>query len=114
MIPSNFLHSVYHLHEDRFGVNYFFEPQFGQMQWANSSGNFYVEEAKERKEHLAMRALWFKSANIVWDRDLDGSARFFHSIDLFMAYHAKWASHTLSRSGYKTGLSFHGWKMEVL
>ncbi|CAK8994270.1 unnamed protein product [Durusdinium trenchii] len=83
VIPSNFLHTVHHLHIDRLGVNYFFEPKFGAMQWANSIGNFYAENAKDNKEHLAMRALWFKSANVVWER-------------------------------YQRGISFHGWKMEIL
>ena len=64
-------------------MNYFFEPKFGAMQWANSIGNVYAENAKDNKEHLAMRALWFKSANVVWER-------------------------------YQRGISFHGWKMEIL
>ncbi|CAL1167639.1 unnamed protein product [Cladocopium goreaui] len=68
VIPSNYLHSVQHLHADRLGVNFFFEPRFGSMQWPNSSGNFYAETAKERKEHLAMRSLWFQSANEVWNK----------------------------------------------
>jgi len=59
---------VQHLHADRLGVNFFFEPRFGSMQWPNSSGNFYAETAKERKEHLAMRSLWFQSANEVWNK----------------------------------------------
>eukprot|EP00435_Cladocopium_sp_Y103_P069750 s562_g33.t2 len=55
VIPSNYLHSVQHLRADRIGVNFFFEPRFGSMQWPNSPGNFYAETAKEKKEHLAMR-----------------------------------------------------------
>jgi len=72
VIPSNFLHSVYHLYPDRLGVNFFFEPRFGRMQWPNSTGNFYAETAKMNKEHLAMRSLWFQSANYVWQRDAKG------------------------------------------
>ncbi|CAJ1367162.1 unnamed protein product, partial [Effrenium voratum] len=83
-IPSNFLHTVEHLHQDRLGVNYFFEPKFGEMQWPNGpKGNWYAEIAKSNKEHLAMRALWFKSVGLLWEK-------------------------------HHKGIAMHGWKMEVL
>jgi len=72
VIPSNYLHSVQHPHEDRLGVNFFFEPRFGSMQWPNSTGNFYTETAKDNKEHLAMRSLWFRSANYAWKKYAKG------------------------------------------
>ena len=72
VIPSNYLHSVQHPHEDRLGVNFFFEPRFGSMQWPNSTGNFYTETAKDNKEHLAMRSLWFRSANYAWNKYAKG------------------------------------------
>ena len=61
-----------HPHANRLGVNFFFEPRFGSMQWPNSTGNFYAETAKQNKEHLAMRSLWFQSANHVWQKFAKG------------------------------------------
>ncbi|CAE7244102.1 bah [Symbiodinium natans] len=67
-IPSNFLHTVEHLQENRLAVNYFFEPKFGAMQWPNGEGNYYAEMAKKDRAHLAMRSLWFGSVGQLWDR----------------------------------------------
>ncbi|CAE7267351.1 unnamed protein product [Symbiodinium necroappetens] len=67
-IPSNFLHTVEHLSDSRLAVNYFFEPEFGEMQWPNGKGNYYTEMAKANKSHLAMRSLWFGSIGQLWDR----------------------------------------------
>ena len=35
---------------------------------AQQSGEFFAETAKDNKEHLAMRSLWFQSAAEVWNR----------------------------------------------
>mmetsp|Transcript_45352 Transcript_45352/g.94589 ORF Transcript_45352/g.94589 Transcript_45352/m.94589 type:complete len:440 (+) Transcript_45352:35-1354(+) len=67
-IPSNFLHTVEHLSDSRLAVNYFFEPEFGEMQWPNGKGNYYTEMAEANKSHLAMRSLWFGSVGQLWDR----------------------------------------------
>eukprot|EP00931_Biecheleriopsis_adriatica_P066331 TRINITY_DN40719_c0_g1_i1.p1 TRINITY_DN40719_c0_g1~~TRINITY_DN40719_c0_g1_i1.p1 ORF type:complete len:443 (-),score=72.39 TRINITY_DN40719_c0_g1_i1:99-1427(-) len=65
-IPSNFLHTVNHLEENRFGINSFFEPRLGAMQWG--SGNYYYDMAQQSKAHLAMRALWFRSLGRLWEK----------------------------------------------
>jgi len=67
-IPSNFLHTVEHLQDDRLAVNYFFEPKWGAMQWPDGKGNYFTELAKTNKSHLAMRSLWFETVGALWDR----------------------------------------------
>jgi len=67
VIPSNFLHAVWHSSSNRTAFNAFFEPRFGQMQWPGAGDNMYVKWGKHRRDYLAMRSLWLRSLGRLWD-----------------------------------------------
>lgn len=74
VIPSNFLHAVWHLQSNRTAYNAFFEPRFGEMQWPEAKGNMYTKWGQRRKGYLCMRNLWLRSLGHLWDTQQIGMA----------------------------------------
>jgi len=73
VIPSNAMHTVASRDPGRIGMNFFFEPRYGQMQWPTAPANYYTYASKGR---LAMRLLWAKSVKEMWDSKDAGAPSF--------------------------------------
>jgi len=64
VLPSLAQHKVVSSEGRRVGLNAFFEPRFGRMQWPGAPANYFL---RHRRDILALRSLHVMAARRLWD-----------------------------------------------
>lgn len=65
VLPSGTWHNVISRDTRRMGINAFFEPRYGKMQWGPDA--WWNMWRRNDQRHLAVRSLWVETLKHLWD-----------------------------------------------